>query len=212
MNLASLRNSEIGQTVYVLGSGSSLGFIDPGFFDDKTVVTTNFAARIAGIRADFGFSHYHENSRELASEVDVMVTLERDTLTQSPWGGEVPYNVIFAPQDDYTPPGASWNPFTRNIPRADSLAYGSSSLHGAIHLAAYIGASYIVLVGADCGVIDGRNRIEGYPAGHTPWKLYEAHHRLIKRYIEDNYPTKVYSLNPFINFNLEGHTFEGVPE
>ena len=209
MNLASLRNSEIGETVYVLGSGSSLGFIDPGFFADKTVVTTNFAARILGIRADFGFSHYHGNSRELSSEVDVMVTLERDTLSQAPWGGEKPYNVIFAPQNDYTPPGAIWNPLTTHKPREDSLVYGSSSLHGAIHLAAHIGASYTVLVGADCGRIDGENRIEGYPPGHTPWKLYEAHHRLIKRFVEENYPTKVYSLNPFINFNLEGHTFEG---
>jgi hypothetical protein len=73
-----------------------------------------------------------------------------------------------------------------------------------------MGASYIVLVGADCGVIDGLNRIEGYPKGHTPWALYNRHHKLMKTYIEENYPTKVYSLNPFINFNLEGHTFEGV--
>jgi hypothetical protein len=32
----------------------------------------------------------------------------------------------------------------------------------------------------------------------------------MKDYLQKNYPVKIHSLNPFINLNLEGHTFEGV--
>jgi hypothetical protein len=32
----------------------------------------------------------------------------------------------------------------------------------------------------------------------------------MKEYLEQEYGVKTYSLNPFINLNLEGHTFGGV--
>ncbi|HEY7821591.1 MAG TPA: hypothetical protein VIG24_02095, partial [Acidimicrobiia bacterium] len=93
--------------------------------------------------------------------------------------------------------------------------YGSSSLHGAMHLAAYVGAAHIVMVGADCGILDGRTNLEGYPVlggEHDTARilsLYERDHRRMKQYLIDNYGVTVYSLNPFINLNLEGHTFAG---
>jgi len=46
--------------------------------------------------------------------------------------------------------------------------------------------------------------------GHTLWQLYDRHHKLMKDYLEQEYAVKVHSLNPFINFNLEGHRFTGV--
>jgi hypothetical protein len=79
-----------------------------------------------------------------------------------------------------------------------------------MHLAAWLGASSIVLVGADCGVLDGKERIEGYPQGDNPWSIYNHHHKLMKDWLADKYGVGVYSLNPFINLNLEGHRFEGV--
>jgi hypothetical protein len=81
-----------------------------------------------------------------------------------------------------------------------------------MHLAAHLGASTIILVGADCGKIDGKDRVNNYQTqgGHTLWSLYDRHHKLMKDWLEQNYPVKIHSLNPFINLNLEGHTFKGV--
>jgi len=163
------------------------------------------------VTADYVFSHYHSVARDMMLEGSVSVTLERDTVTQQPWSSGDWENMCLIPQDSFDPPGSSWDPFTRNPPKAGSLAYGSSSLHGAMHLAAHLGASHIMLVGADCGTIDDQHRVNGYPVdGHKPWELYNRHHKLMKDWLVENYDVGVYSLNPFINLNLEGHRFEGV--
>jgi len=66
------------------------------------------------------------------------------------------------------------------------------------------------MVGADCGTLDGEHRVAGYPDGDKLWVLYNEHHALMKAWLQREYDVTVYSLNPFINFNLEGHTFKGV--
>lgn len=213
MELTDLQNKHKGETVWVLGSGPSLNHIDAGFFAGKTVISTNFSAESLGFEAHYVFSHYHYVIAQLLpSDITTFVTLQCDTLSHKPWAGHVPDSVAFAEQDSYSAPGGAWNPLTSHKPKQGSLAYGSSSLHGAMHLAAHIGASYIMLVGADCGTLDGAHRVDTYQVknGHTPWALYEKHHRLMKQYLQETYGVKVHSLNPFINLNLEGHTFGGV--
>ena len=210
MELEELRGIHQGETLWVLGSGTTLSHIDPSFFDGNVVVSTNFAAKVAGISARYAFSHYHEDTADLLNYSDVVVTLRCDTNTHQEWRGEKPDGLVLVEQSSYHAPGSSWNPFTSHQPPEDSLVYGSSSIHGAMHLAGWMGASFIVLIGADCGVLDGADRIANYPAGHTPWALYNQHHKLMKDWLVENYGVGVYSLNPFINFNLEGHKFEGV--
>lgn len=195
----------------MLGSGPSLNYLDPQFFRDKLVVSTNYAAETLGVMADYAFTHYHRVAKELQGIMTTVVTLERDTVTQQAWGYDDFENIAFAKQDSYQAPGSAWNPLTTHRPKQGSLAYGSSSLHGAMHLAAHLGASSIVLVGADCGTIDDAHRVDGYPVdGHKPWALYNQHHKLMKDWLAAEYGVNVYSLNPFINLNLEGHRFDGV--
>jgi hypothetical protein len=198
------------QTIWVLGSGPSLNYIDGSLFNDKTIVSTNFSARALGVRADYAFTHYHANAADLLNDSGCVVTIEHDTVTFKPWGGYETEELVLAPTPYDRPPGSSWDPLTSHKPGLDQIAYGSSSLHGAMHLAAHLGASYIMLVGADCGTIDGEHRVKDYPDGDKLWALYNTHHKLMKDYLEQNYPVKIHSLNPFINLNLEGHTFEGV--
>jgi hypothetical protein len=212
MELSDLEGLHRGETLWVLGSGPSLNYIDGSFFDDKTTVSTNFSARALGVRADYAFSHYHSAAADLLNDSMTVVTIEHDTLTFKPWGGYESHDLVLAPTPYDRPPGSSWNPLTSHKPAPGQIAYGSSSLHGAMHLAAHLGASFIMLVGADCGQIDRADRVNNYQdqGGHTLWSLYDQHHKLMKDYLEDNYPVKVHSLNPFINLNLEGHRFEGV--
>ena len=210
-DFADLKGKHTGETVWVLGSGSSLGFIDRAFFSGKTVISTNFSADSIGVFPDYMFSHYHQVAFDLHTKTGVVVTLLKDTLSQQEWGWDYLDNLVMVEQDSYAPPGSAWNPLTTHRPKQGSLAYGSSSLHGAMHLAAHLGASSIVLVGADCGTIDDAHRVDGYPVdGHKPWALYNQHHKLMKDWLIAEYGVNVYSLNPFINLNLEGHRFDGV--
>jgi len=107
-------------------------------------------------------------------------------------------------------PGTSFNPSGKDWPTLDnSLVIGSSGIHGAMHLAAYMGAKFIVLVGADCGTLGGAERVEGYVQGEHPWELYESHLRDMKQRLFEMYGCQVYSLNPFINYSLEGTAYRG---
>ena len=211
MILDDLRNAHEGETIWILGSGPTLGFIDPIFFEDKIVVSTNYSAQVAKIKNPYVFTHYHVVAEKLNGESKAVVTLKKNTQPNTPWRGDLPENVVLIEQDSYSPPGASLDPFRRNPPRSDSLAYGSSSFHGAMHLGAWLGAKSLILVGADCGTLDGQHRLHGYQkGGDTQWVLYNRHHKLMKDWLIEKYGIRVYSLNPFINFNLEGHNFQGV--
>lgn len=210
MLLSELAGKHEGETVWVLGSGPSLNFLTPEFFHGKITVSTNFSARTLGFVPDYVFTHYHEDALDLLTDSRVVVTLAKNWRDGSDFSEPDEPNIVLVEQDSYTPPGEAWSPET-HPPRKDSLVFGSSSLHGSMHLAAHMGAAFIILVGADCGTIDGENRVAGYVQGDTPWTIFNRHHKLMKDYLEQNYPVRIHSLNPFINFNLEGHTFHGAP-
>jgi hypothetical protein len=216
MDLSDLKDCRKGETAWVLGSGGTLNHLDPAFFADKLTVSTNLGpARFGVTHSDFIFSHYHDQAAQALDFADVVVTLAKDTLTHQPWLGDVPDRLVLIPQDTYVGPSDVWDPNSTHRPRPDSLVYGSSSLHGAMHLAAHVGAAHIVMVGADCGILDGQVNLAGYETLGYPEQperllaLYERDHKRMKRWLVDTYGVSVYSLNPFVNLNLEGHTFTG---
>ena len=216
MELEDIKNLYAGETAWVFGSGGTLNYLNPEFFRNKLIISTNLGAVRFGItRPQFVFSHYHIVAAEAAEVASVVVSLAKDTRSHEPWQGDKPDNVILIPQDSYSGPSDQWNPNSTHRPRPDSLVYGSSSLHGAMHLAASVGAAHIVMVGADCGILDSKVNLDGYPVlggkGDTDriLSLYERDHNRMKQYLVNTYGVTVYSLNPFINLNLEGHTFVG---
>jgi hypothetical protein len=212
-DLSDLKNLHPGETIWVLGSGPSLNFLDPEFFDDKVCVTVNFVGKTFGLKSFYAYSNYHASALEGAfgESVKVAVLLACDTLSGNPWPGEVPQHIALSHATSYAPPGSSWNPY-RMPPPEGQIVYGSSSIHGAIHLAAHLGAKNIVLVGADCGFIDDEVNVSGYPIPTEAYSLrvWNEHTQVLKQWLAENYGVRIYSLNPFINLNLEGHSFRGV--
>lgn len=205
--LESFRDAYKGQTIWVLGSGGSIDFLDPSFFDDKVCVGVNFVGKSFGLANYFTFSHYHLDSLEMAESSRFVFTPKKQHGDKEEWSGELPANMVLFNTNSGSP-GHSFDPFGKDNP-TDGLMIGNSSIHGAIHLAAYMGAKHIVLVGADCGRLDGVDRFSGYVPGDNPWSEYNKKLIVMKRWIFENFGAAVYSLNPFVNFNLEGHKFEG---
>lgn len=220
MRLDELKNVYEGETIWVFGSGASIQFLDVRFFDDKINIATNLVAEHFPLKHFYLFSHYHPavkrqlNKRGLKAAVthDLCSTTWSGLLSYSEgawcFGKPAPDNVVINELSFRKPPGADFNPDTHA--KIDEIVFGSSSIHGSMQLAAHMGAKHIVLVGADCGTIDDQHRVDGYPKGDTPWRLYNNHLILMKKWIAANYGATVYSLNPFVNFNLEGHKFSGV--
>jgi len=130
VELSDLKDVRAGETAWVFGSGGTLNHLHPEFFADKLVVSTNLASVKFGVRPDFVFSHYHHVATDALPLGVPVLTLASDTRSQQPWQGERPDNLVLIPQDSYVGPSDVWDVFGRHKPRPDSLAYGSSSLHG----------------------------------------------------------------------------------
>ena len=210
MGLEDFRGVHDGETIYVFGSGATLNYLAPSFFDDKICVVTNFCGSVFGLSRYYVFSHYHADSISEAqhNETVVVFTPLREHGTDAEFLGFMPKIVTFPTTTGR--PGASFDPSGKDWPTLDnSLVIGSSGIHGAMHLAAYMGAKFIVLVGADCGELAGSERIDGYVKGDVPWVLYEFHLRVMKQRLFEMYGCQVYSLNPFINYSLEGTQYRG---
>ena len=95
-----------------------------------------------------------------------------------------------------------------------------STLTTAMHLAAYMGAENIIISGCDNGEIDGNLYVKGYVQSH--WKtggnwprskingwlagIVEINVTVRDKIIKE-YGCNIYSLNPFINLDLENHEY-----
>jgi len=212
MGLEDFKGVHDGETIFVFGSGATLNYLAPSFFDDMICVATNFCGSVFGLSRYYVFSHYHFEEDQISEakldETIAMFIPERAHGTDAEFPGFMPKVVTFPTTTGR--PGASFNPFGKDWPTLDnSLVIGSSGIHGAMHLAAYMGAKFIVLVGADCGTLGGAHRIKGYGLGDTPWELYESNLRDMKQRLFDIYGCHVYSLNPFVNYSLEGTQYRG---
>ena len=217
MELKELKNKHKYEDIYVLGSGPSLTYVDPSFFCDKIVVATNSVADRLKLYDMWSFphiythSHYHDELHALADRyIGYYIAPEGD---QGHAGGPNPRHpmVIYYPH-----PATSYDFVVEKAVHPDGLIVGSTSMHGAMHLAAHMGAANIIMVGADCGMIDGKFNQEGYTSGNLEtsdpafWlDRWETHLRQVKAYLCDRYEVNIYSLNPFLNMNLEGHEWRG---
>lgn len=215
--LARYRNKHKGKDIYVLGSGATLNFVDAGFFHNKIVIAVNHAAERMGLAkcTEYTHTHYHDEAYAVATERphSTVFTSEGDQGYAGKPDAEMLElrNLVTYP---HVP--TQWDfDIERSWPPEGGLLVGSTSVHGAMHLAAHMGAATIMLAGVDCGTLDGAVNQGEYVSGvwvaeHAAAVLarWEQHLREVKRKLLEQYPgLRVYSLNPFVNLNNEGHTW-----
>ncbi|HEY7823364.1 MAG TPA: hypothetical protein VIG24_11040 [Acidimicrobiia bacterium] len=197
-----------GETVWVLGSGKTLDFVDRTFFDGKVVVATNNSWRGKADHAYVCSNHWNVDAPGWMVVPEVEQVPAQDAHGVRPDGPNVLLVPTIAQQyADFTP-GRDW-------PEHGRFVVGPTSLHLSMHWAVWMGAAHIVLVGADCGVIDGENNRVGYYAPVNNGQLEQhAHHRLWEAKLTEmaskirSMGVSVHSLNPWTTFGLEGHTWE----
>lgn len=214
--LSHFSNFHKNEEVYVLGSGATIDYIEPDYFHDKIVIATNSVADRLDLYYNatvYTHSHYHYQDVDVLRKEHPFLWFFCPEGNQG-FAGTPSYeadNVVFYKHQPTTydfDVDKAWHP--------EGLIVGSSSLHGSMHLAAYMGASTIILVGADCGILDGKTNHGTYQSGDLvrndtlQWlQRWEDHLRQVKRKLVDEYRVRIYSLNPFLNPNLEGHTWQG---
>ena len=208
--------------MYVLGSGATLNFIDPKFFHKKITVCVNDVGEVYLPTTKYIVTKYHPEAKKFAQQMpDVNVVVSRGSL-----GGQYT-SALPALKNLYTfshnmNKDASTSVTTDWPVEDDSLYVSWSSITSAMHFAAYLGAKNIIMVAHDCGELDDKGWVSGYPV--ESWdktKIEEAKERnrkfeiqsiAVKGKLKQLYGCNIYSLNPFINYNLEGVKYRSYNE
>ena len=199
--------------VYVLGSGSSLNFVKPSFFRGKIVIGINHIHKFFPVT--YGISNH---SSVVQGMLDNHVTgvcpewdmgvygRKRVNLKGNYFLFKHKNNLLYVFDDRHI---GYKDIDLSDFDNPESLIVGATT-SSAIHLAYRIGAKNIMLAGIDSGTIDGNVSIGKYPRGATnPQHIidFEPQLKIVCNHVR-GLGVGVYSLNPFINFNLEGHRFE----
>ena len=247
--LERFRDVHKGKKIYVVASGSSAGFIEPSFFDNEIAIGVNQVFRRFPRLAYYLRKEPVVPSqlrRVLARTGSATHFVSRGAFGSDNWQNAL---TVLANFSACTPTDSRVVVFPHEQQRQltalpTTTAYGearlvvsSSTITSAIHLAAHMGATFVILVGHDCGLLDGQANYRGYHTasslamvwslnrsvyrgglqGYKQWVTgrlgngidIEADTLKLKQLLRTTYGTKLHSLNPFINWNLEGHVFTG---
>lgn len=216
-----LKNIHQGQDIWVVGAGPSLNHVDAKFFENKITMGVNRVCQ--WIPCDYIVSKDDRGFKEIFS------SRKQSKIILSRWESGDPdtkenradFDCYYFDHSDKIKLGQ--RPKLDDI-GTDQIVVSYSTITSAIHLAAYMGASTIMLCGHDCGVIDNHAAVKGYYAGvvnpvqqtiegYAKWVSndIEQHTLDVKSRIKQVYDVDIYSLNPFINLNLENHKYIRYP-
>lgn len=198
-----------GETIYVIGSGASLNFIDPEFFRDKICVCVNRVGLTLAIDEFYSVTHYHRDAMIVAAEYPSLpIITPWDDLGAGTW--EAADHIPTEPNIyRFVTNRQMFSAFNveRDWPEDDhALVAGPTSLHMTMHFAAYLGAKSIILAGTDCGRFDDLSNFSDYAIGDNPFTVWEQTLPLVANRIRAM-GINVMSINPFVTPALEGHAF-----
>ena len=222
-NIKELNNIHQGCDVWVLASGPSMNFISNSFFEKKITIAVNEVCEIftcnyvvvKDLSQDFEtvIKNLYYNIKVIASKHECgnpHQTLNRFNFPHYIF--DHTSKIGRARIRDEAPD------INAIVESSDKIVVSFSTITSAIHIAAYMGAKNIIICGHDCGTIDGECTVRGYYKNSKPipgtmddyvkWLSHiENHTALVCQRLNQVYGCNIHSINPFINMNMEGHSF-----
>ncbi len=220
--LKDYKNCHKKQDIYVLASGKSVDFIPNSFFENKIIIGVNQVYKKVECK------YLLRKECKLIKEVLNSAPKSMHFISKGNCGEENSMNETYIKNNVtntsnivvYNHNVNKNNP-PDTLPDDNSLVVSHSTITTAIHLACYMGAKNILLVGHDGGMINGECNFEGYHTDNTykiAWKKgveeykkwvsqIDNHTSVLKDKLSNKYKCNICSINPFINFNLEGNKY-----
>ena len=217
-----LINKHKDNDIYIICSGKSLDFIDNSFFDNKITI---------GVNQTYKKFETTYLIRKDSTVLDEAINFSKNTIhiISNSKNGNLKNNynkdIINSKYKDknniyiFNHFQNRHDLLEKDIPEEnDKLVVSYSTITSAIHFAQKLGAKNIIIVGHDCGLINGEENFKGYHTEKTiaqknkneyiKWLgEIENHTITLKKYLYKKYGINTCSLNPFINLNLEGNIF-----
>jgi len=219
-NISELKNKYKGEDIWIVLAGSSMNYVSDSFFENKIVLGANQV-----------YKHY---SCDYIIMKDCMETPRYTRSVQECKEKGIPliFSEYFKGDDSKelnTPDYENSYFFKHNSKKTefdynlenlkeDEILSSKSTAASIIHIAAYMGAKNIILCGHDCGRLDGDMYYDGYmesdwissenwPGIDSHTSKIEIETQKLRLYLMETYDCNIHSLNPFLNFGLEGHKF-----
>ena len=220
-NLKELKNKYEGKDIWVILAGSSMDYISNDFFKNKIVIGQNhvykhYPCDYVVMKDCLEEPRFPRSIRKLNSIGTPLIFAEhfmgyhekRKNLPEH--NNAYMFNHNARSQDFETELNNLGN---------DEIIVSRSSVTSLIHIAAYMGAKNIILSGHDCGTLDDNLYYDGYmekdwvSAGNWSginsfMSEIEVHTQTVRAFLMQKYNCNIYSLNPFLNFGLEGHEYK----
>ena len=202
--------------IYVICSGKSCDFIDKTFFDNKITIGVNQSYQ------KFGANYLVRKENRHMLEVINQCQNTIHCITVGNCGMNNEQNVETYKKSNVKSDNIYFINHWPNNPQvifpddSNKLIVSHSTVTTAIHLAAYMGAKNILLVGHDNVSIDGEVNFKGYydkfkrqQAGVNEYKGWlnaiKNNTLQVKNILKEKYGCNVYSINPFTNLRFDGH-------
>jgi len=222
-NISELKDKHKGEDIWVIAAGSSMDYVDKSFFSNKIVIGQNQTFKKYPcdyiVMKDCNELPRFPRSIKKLDELGIPLIFS-EYYKGNHWQGK---NVV-KHKDSYMFTHQNRqlsNSFEGHIANLDDemIMASKSTITSIIHIAAHMGASNIMVCGHDCGTLDGNLYYDGYmekdwvSAGNwgsiKVWmKKIDNDTELLRDYLNKRYGCNVHSLNPFLNFELEGHKYE----
>lgn len=209
MILSNFVEKHHGEVAYVIGSGNSCTFFDPSFFDGKLTIAVNSGWAQFLPKVTYMVTKYHAIAEEwVESERVKEVLVSRGNTGQ--------FDKVMGDRDDLVVFDHAPNKvaeFTAEDFPNIGLVVSYSTITSAMHFGAILGASAIIMVGADCGWFDDKSNVGDYVPSLEDDHLtdfarpFDLQNRIAAAEIRRRYNIPVMSLLPFVTPNMEGHKF-----
>ena len=174
-----------------------MGWVTPKFFEGKTVVAINEVGFVFGLEDFYTATNYSTHHPVVAGNVAanphrIFVTpdmnLEASDMTATHVGSG--NHITFRPHAPF------WKPDTNWPTDPDVLITGGTSAHIAMHLACYMGASQVNLVGVDLGLVDGQENFAGYRKSNGSMDGWRQQFDVVVKKLRELYGVRFFRLQP----------------
>ena len=218
--LTELKNKYNNQDIWIVLAGSSMDYISQEFFENKIVLGVNqvykhYKCDYVIMKDCMETPRYTRSIEQLQSKNIPLIFSEYYKGDDSKEKNNANHSNAY-----YFRHNSKRNSFEYGLENLsdDEIISSKSTVTSMMHIAAYMGAKNIILCGHDCGRLNGNLYYEGYmerdwqssenwPGISNRINEIEVETLQVRNYLMEKYNCNIHSLNPFLNFGLEGHKF-----
>lgn len=220
-----------GSDIWVLASGASMTYMHESFFNNKITLGVN------SMYKKFPCMYTIVKEQELIQPAVLSGSMVFCSKYNCGGNGELNNGASLGAIDfDHLPNAGTSIDLSPVTDESDRLVVSYSTITSALHLAYYMGAKNIIVCGHDCGKLDGEMNFKGYYDYNINYSEVSRFNSAENMYFDaegrkekyNGYVSKflpqtmqvinklrskgvnVCSINPFINFQLEGHEYAAI--